>query len=170
MKKLLMLVILVVGGVYFYGRSLPREHKFTSSITLVQPQDTVWLVVRHVGATDTWWSDVKAVRRLSRTRESYEQNMGAAGMISVEIASEDPPKRLVTRILNDEQQDFGGTWTYVVRNTDSGAELTVTEEGWIASPFYRVIARISGQRRTLNSYLTSFGAHFGESVTPRERN
>lgn len=170
MKKLLMLVILVVGGVYFYGRSLPREHKVTSSITLVQPQDTVWLVVRHVGATNLWWSDVKAVRRLDRSKESYEQNMGTAGMISVEIVSEDPPKRLVTRILNDEQQDFGGTWTYVVRNTDSGTEVTVTEEGWIASPFYRVIAQISGPRRTLNSYLTSFGAHFGESVTPRERN
>ncbi|MDH5235121.1 MAG: SRPBCC family protein [Gemmatimonadota bacterium] len=169
MKKILILIVLLVGGVYFYGRSLPREHKVASSITLVVPVDTVWFMVRHPGASNTWWSDVKSVRRLDRPRESYEQNMGAAGIVSTEIVSEDPPRRLVTRILNDEQQDFGGTWTYVVRNTDSGTELMITEDGWIESPFFRVIAQISGLRRTINSYLTSLGAHFGETVTPRDR-
>ena len=162
--------MLVVGGVWWYGRSLPREHRLSSVITLVQPHDTVWRVVRSVGSYYVWWDDVKATRRLEFPRESYEQNLGAAGMLSEEIVREEPPRRFVTRILNLNQKNFGGTWTYSVRPTDSATEVMITEDGWIESPFYRVVARVRGHRRRMNSFLGSLGAHFGETVTPRDRN
>ncbi|MBL8996880.1 MAG: SRPBCC family protein [Gemmatimonadetes bacterium] len=170
LKKLVILAALVVGGVWWYGRSLPREHRLSSAITLVQPQDTVWRVVRSVGSYYAWWDDVKAVRRLEFPRESYEQNLGAAGMLSVEVVREEPPRRFVTRILNLNQEDYGGTWTYTVRLTEAGTEVMITEDGWVESPFYRVYANLRGHRRRMNSFLGSLGAHFGETVTPRERN
>lgn len=166
-KKVLILAVLLVGGLWFYGRSLPREHRASSAITLVALQDTVYSVIRHVGTSNLWWSDVRSVRRLPRPRESWEQNMGSGGMISVEVIAADPPRRMVTRILNDAQQGFGGTWTYDVRRTASGTEVQVTENGWVESPFFRVLAKFRGHHRTLTSYLSSLGAQFGESVTPR---
>jgi len=138
-------------------------------VTLVAPVDTVWDMVRHIGSSHLWWSDVKSVRRLDLRKESYEQNMGAAGIVSVEITSEEPPRRLVTTILNISQTKFGGSWTYDVRLTESGTEVTITENGWIDPPFYRVMAKVTGQHRTIVSYLSSLGAHFGETVTPRQR-
>lgn len=166
-KNLLILAVLVVGGVWFYGRSLPREHRVVSTVTLVAPVDTVYSVIRNVGSSYLWWSDVKAVRRLELRRESYEQNMGAAGMVSVEITSADPPRRVVMTILNLSQENFGGRSVYDVRLTTAGTEVTVTEEGWIDPPFYRVIAKVRGLHRTQTSFLASLGAHFGETVTPR---
>ena len=168
LKKLIVLGVVLVGGLWLYGRSLPREHRVSSLVTLVAPPDSVYRVIRNVAGTSRWWGDVQSARRLPLSRESYVQDMGAAGTISVEVISEDPPNRFVTRILNDTQQDFGGTWTYSVRRGESGTEVTITEDGWVATPFFRVISNLRGQRRTMISYLTSLGAHFGETVTPRD--
>ena len=169
-KKLLILAVLLVGGVWLYGRSLPREHRASSAITLVAHQDTVFALIRNLGTANSWWSDLRGVRRLTRARESWEQDMGASGKISLEVTAADPPRRMITTVLNDQQQDFGGTWTYDVRMFASVTEVQITENGWIESPFFRVVAKLRGHHRTLNSYLSSLGAHFGESVTPRRIN
>lgn len=169
-KKLLILAVLLVGGSWLYGRSLPREHRAVSAITLVAHQDTVFAVIRSVGTAHLWWSDVRSVRRLIRTRESWELNMGADGMLAIEVTAADPPRRVITTILNEQQHDFGGTWTYDVRMSASVTEVEITENGWIESPFFRVMAKVRGHNRSLNSYLSSLGAHFGESVTPRRVN
>jgi uncharacterized protein YndB with AHSA1/START domain len=166
-KKLFLFLVLLVGGVYFYGRSLPREHRASAAVTLVAPQDTVFAVVRHVGSSHLWWSDAKAVRRLDRPKESWELNMGAQGMVALEVSRVSPPTELVTTIINDDQQTFGGSWIYQVRQTGAGTEVVVTEEGWVDPPLFRVVQKLIGHHRTINSYLSSLGAHFGESVTPR---
>ena len=168
LKKLLVLGVVLVGGLWLYGRSLPREHRVASTITLVASPDSVYRTIRDIAGASRWWGDAISVRRLSRSRESYVQDMGAAGSVSIEVIAEDPPNRFVTRILNDDQQDFGGTWAYTVRRSESGTEVRITEDGWVATPFFRVIAKLRGQRRTMNSYLASLGAHFGETVTPRD--
>lgn len=167
-KKLLVLGVVLGGGLWLYGRSLPREHRVASVVTLVAPPDSVYRTIRDIAGSARWWGDVTSVRRLTRARESYEQDMGASGRISVEVISEDAPNRFVTRILNDSQQDFGGTWTYTVRRGESGTEVMITEDGWVETPFFRVFAKLRGQRRTMNGYLSSLGAHFGESASPRD--
>jgi hypothetical protein len=38
----------------------------------------------------------------------------------------------------------------------------------VESPFFRVVMKLrGGPHRTLDSYLRSLGAHFGETVSPR---
>ncbi|MHB1299145.1 MAG: hypothetical protein ACYC0B_11505, partial [Gemmatimonadaceae bacterium] len=62
----------------------------------------------------------------------------------------------------------GGRWTYAIVRTASGTEVTITETGWIEPPLYRVVMKVrGGPHRTLDSYLRSLGAKFGEIVTPR---
>ena len=167
-KKVVVLGIVAAGGVYMYGRSLPREHTVRSTVTIVSPPDTVFNVIRNIGTTNTWWSDMKSSRRLTSGRgEMWEENMGSAGMMKVMISRVVPGKSMVHTIVAEEGQGWGGTWTYQVDPTGAGTEVTITEAGYIDSPFYRVLMKLRGKHRTVDSYLTSLGAHFGEPVTPR---
>lgn len=172
MRFLIKLVIfggIVAGGLWFYGSTLPREHKASSSITLVATPEQVYAAARDIAQTPTWWRDVNAVRPLKgKRRESWEQEMKGAGPVQIEITSFVENQRLVTTILNDDQQDWGGRWTYAIVRTASGTEVTITETGWIEPPLYRVVMKVrGGPHRTLDSYLRSLGAKFGEIVTPR---
>lgn len=174
MKKFLIVAVLLVGGLWFYGRSLPREHEIRSSITITAPVDTVFKVVRSIGNQPVWWSDVKSVRALpGRRRESWEQNMGGGmGLVSIEVTSVNPGVGMTTTIITTEEegdgeQQWGGTWTYRVSQTASGTEVRIIEEGWVDPPFFRIVMKLRGKYRTVDSYLTSLAAHFDEVATPR---
>lgn len=174
MKKLLILVLLIGGGLWFYGRSLPREHTIESSITVTAPVDTVYKVVRSIGNQPIWWSDVKTVRVLpGRRRESWEQNMGGGmGLVAIEVTSENQGESMTTTIITtaEEQgseQQWGGTWRYRVSSTASGTRIQIIEDGWVESPFFRIVMKLRGRYRTVDSYLSSLAAHFGEVATPR---
>jgi uncharacterized protein YndB with AHSA1/START domain len=170
LKRLIILGLVLAGGLYLYGRSLPREHSVASTITLVVPVDSAYAVLRDIGGSARWWSDVQSVTRLVGTqRESWEEDMGSMGKVRIEVTSSVPPNRLVTTILNDTQQDWGGVWTYEIEASGSGTEVTITEDGWVASPFFRVVAKLMGHHRTMDSQLTSLAARFGETASPRHR-
>jgi uncharacterized protein YndB with AHSA1/START domain len=160
---------LLAGAAWFYGSRQPREHVATSVVTLVAPADTVYRLIRDIPSSAVWWDDVKTVRRLtSKARESWEQDMGARGKLQIQITSEVPGERLVTTILNDDQKDWGGKWTYSIRSTAEGTQVRITEEGWVEKPLFRVMSQLmGGPHKSLDSYLRSLGAHFGETVTPR---
>jgi uncharacterized protein YndB with AHSA1/START domain len=173
-KKFLLVAVLLVGGLWYYGRSLPREHSIKSSITITAPVDTVFKVVRAIGSQPVWWSDVKSVRPLlGRRRESWEQNMGGgAGLIAIEVTSVNPGVSMKTTIITSEEQDeadqdWGGTWSYRVIETSSGTQIQITEEGWVDPPFMRIVMKLRGRYRTVDSYLSSLAAHFGEVASPR---
>lgn len=167
-KWLSILALLGLGGAWLYGRGQPREHFATSSITLVAPADSVWKVVRNIEQLPRWWSDVKGVRRLGgQRRESWEQNMGPAGMVRVEVSRITPGRQMVLTVLNDEQQDWGGVWTYDVIPNASGTEVRITEEGWVDAPLVRAVMKLRGKYRVIDSYLRSLGAYFDETVSPR---
>lgn len=167
LKKLIVLVVLIGGGLWLYGRQLPREHSITSSIILVAPIDSVFGLIRAVGSQAAWWYDVKSVRPLmGKKRESWEQNMGDQ-LVQFEVTMVVPGSRMVTTILNDEQQDWGGTWQYRVFTSSAGTEVQITEQGWVEAPLFRVFMKLRGESRTVDSFLSSLGAHFGEVVTPR---
>ncbi|MCW5826711.1 MAG: SRPBCC family protein [Gemmatimonadaceae bacterium] len=172
MKTLIKLVILfaviVLGGAYLYGRGLPRDHIVSSNVLLVAPADSVYKVIRNIEATPSWWSDVKAVSRIQGApREAWVEDLGAAGKIEIEVTRAVQNVSMVVTILNAEEQGWGGVWYYEVRNTPAGTEVTITEEGFVDSPVFRTLMKLRGKHRTVDSYLRSLGAHFGEQVTPR---
>ncbi len=76
------------------------------------------------------------------------------------------PARLVTRIA-DERLPYGGTWTYEVEEDAGGSRVTITEDGEIYNPIFRVVSRFFlGYHATQRSYLRALGAKFGETVEP----
>jgi uncharacterized protein YndB with AHSA1/START domain len=168
LRTLIILAVVLGGGLYLWGRTLPREHTAASTITIVAPIDSVFAVLRNFGGSASWWNDVQSVRQLTgKVRESWEQDMGSYGVVQMEVLSASPPNRIVTQILNDEQQDWGGKWTYDISTNGSSTEVRITEEGWVASPFFRVISKLTGHHRTMNSQLSSLAARFGDMATPR---
>ena len=168
LKRLLIVGLVLAGGVWLYGRSLPREHRASSTVTLVASSDTVWKLIRNFSSHSEWWTNVKDATRLTgRPRESWEENMGPAGIIQLEVTSEVAGRKLVVTILNETQQDWGGVWTYDVVSTGAGTEVTITEDGWVASPFFRVVSKFMGRHRTIDSLLRALSDNFGEVATPR---
>ena len=167
-KTVLLVMFLAIGGAYLYGSRLPREHVVSSQLVLVAEADTVFTVIRNIGASSTWWSDVVAVERVKGApRETWREDMGASGSIEVEVTKVVPRRSMELTILNAEEQGWGGTWYYEVRATPAGTEVTLTEEGWVESPVFRALMQLRGKHRAIDSYLSSLGAHFGESASPR---
>lgn len=167
-KSVMVGMFLVIGGAYLYGSRLPREHTATSNLLLVAPPDTVFKVIRNIEASPTWWNDVVAVERIKgASKESWREDMGFLGSIEVEVSSVGPGHVMEVSVRNGEEQGWGGSWYYEVHDTPAGTEVTITEEGWAESPVYRALMKLRGRHRTMDSFLTSLGAHFGESATPR---
>lgn len=162
-------IIVLVGLLAIYGALLPRTHVASSSIVLKQPPDSVWPVIRDLGALPSWWRDVKRSVRLPDEggKERWEQQTGM-GPMSLEIAESLPPVRLVTRIIpRPGAADFGGTWTYEIAVAGGGSRITITEEGWVANPLFRFMSyKVFGLYGTMDGCLKALGSRFGESVQP----
>jgi uncharacterized membrane protein len=176
MKQWVRWALIAVGGVVALvaaaagiGVLLPRDHVASSTITLQQPADSVWRVVRDFAGMPFWWKDVTGMVRLpdAQGRERWRQE-STMGPMSLEISEDRPPQRLATRILPSEHAaSYGGTWTYEVAAADGGSRVTVTEEGWVANPLLRFVARtMLGPHTTMDSYLKALARRFGEAVEP----
>ncbi len=150
------------------GLLVPRDHVAGASITVRQPPDSVWKVIRDFGGVPQWWAEMKtSVRSADRDgHERWEQDVGGFTMALL-VESDEPPRRLVTRIDSPPGASFGGVWTYEVATTPDGSRVTVTERGWIANPIFRFMSRfIFGYYGSVEKYLRALGKRFGESVMP----
>jgi uncharacterized protein YndB with AHSA1/START domain len=171
LKWVLLLVGLLAALILFPmigGMFLPRGHTATSTITLAHPIDSVWGVVSNLTAYPSWWRDVKSMERIEDEAGgvSWLQRDAQGQELPIELQVSDPPDRLVTRIA-DDRLPFGGTWTYELESAPSGCRVTVTEEGEIFNPVFRVVARyILGYHGTVDRYLRALGARFGDTVVP----
>jgi uncharacterized protein YndB with AHSA1/START domain len=151
------------------GAMLPRDHVASSTIALRQPQDSVWRVVRDFAGLPSWWKELTASVRQPEVegRERWQQQYTTGPMV-LEIVEDQPPQRLVTRIVPSQgAASYGGTWTYEVAAANGRSRVTVTEEGWVANPLLRFVARtMFGPHTTMDSYLKALGGRFGEAVDP----
>ena len=158
----------VVAGAALIGALLPREHRASSQVTLRQSPESVWTVVRDLGRLPAFWSDLKATERLpdQNGNEAWAHTMKSGYRMPLEVMESTPPRRLVTRIASPPGAPFGGSWIYEIEAADGGSRITVTEQGWIANPVFRFVARVTGYYGTLDSYLTALGRRFGEEIRP----
>ncbi|MHB8839638.1 MAG: SRPBCC family protein, partial [Gemmatimonadaceae bacterium] len=130
-------------------------------------RDSVWTVLRNFGDYPKWHPDFKSSVKGER-REGHEVWVqDVAGMtMSIELLEVQQPSLLVTEVITDEKSAWGGVWTYDLAASGSGTEVTITEAGWVKSPFYRVMMKLMGTHSTMDGVLKHLGAKFGEQVTP----
>ena len=66
---------------------------------------------------------------------------GKNGEVTYRIERIEPDSKLVTRI-DDPSLAFGGAWTLDVKPAPDGASLTITEDGEIYNPIFRVMSKV----------------------------
>ena len=170
MRIALIVVLALVGlivVVLVIGSALPRQHRATSSITLRKSPEEVWTVIRDPGSLQGTWKELKSARRLpdQAGHEVWEQNAGGfpVRLIIEEAVS---PRRLVTRIDAPPDAAFGGSWTYQLEPSGAETRVTITEDGYVSNPLFRVMMYAMGVHRTADGYLKALGAKLGEAVQP----
>ena len=129
MKWMAIGVAVLVGLVVvvaIVGAILPRQHLASRTLRVQRTPQDIWPVV---------------------TR------LADASSVPVEIVESAPPHRLVTRVTAAEK-NFGGTWTIAIAPTPSGADVTITEDGWVANPIFRLVSRlVIGHHATMDRLL-----------------
>jgi len=168
-------VLIVIGGLAalvalmaLIGAFVSRDHRATSTISLRQPPDSVWKVVRDIGGAPAWFSAMEKSERLPDRdgHEVWHQKMSGFDVPIIVLESA-PPGRLVTQIDPAAGGAFGGTWTYELAPDSTGTRISVTEGGWISNPIFRFMSRVLfGYYGSLDKYLKALGTRFGETVHP----
>ena len=150
------------------GALLPKGHVAQRSADFSQPPERVWAAISDFAGQASWPRDVKAIERIGdRNGKAVWRETSAGGdVIPYETTELDPPRRLV-RTIADPKLPYGGRWIYEVAGAPTGARLTITEEGEVYNPIFRLVSRFMDMRATMDRYLVSLGEHFGERVVPR---
>jgi uncharacterized protein YndB with AHSA1/START domain len=170
--RTLLLALAIVAGalviLWLVGWWLPRSHRAASRIVLRHPPDMVWATIRNQQDVATWWPEVKKVERLPDQvgQERWRQTLGNNFTMILRIAESVPQQRMRTVIDADPGAPFGGVWIFELSPAGEGTELTITEEGWVANPFFRVFARLMGHHRTIDGYLAALARRFAETAQP----
>jgi uncharacterized protein YndB with AHSA1/START domain len=167
LKRVIGSLLVLFACVYAFGLTMPREHSGSSRIQLTVPRDSVWATLRNFGDYPKWDKDFKSSVR-GEPRHGHEVWVQEAGgmTMSLEFKEVRAPSRLVTEVITDEKSQWGGVWTYELTSTGSGTEITVTEDGWIKSPLFRVMMKVMGTHATMDGVLKNLAAKFGEMATP----
>jgi uncharacterized protein YndB with AHSA1/START domain len=156
-------LVAVVVLVVVIGALLPRDHVAAMSARIAGAPDAVWRTITDPGAFPTWRKDVTRVDLLPPTANGaswreYSRN----GTITMVIDASDAPRRLVTRIA-DENLPFGGTWEYrLVPATGGATMVTIVERGSVSNPLFRSVSRfVMGHTATIEAYLRALTTKYG---------
>jgi hypothetical protein len=116
----------VVAAIGIAGAMLPRSHRASRTLRTGRPPADVWTAV--IAAT-------------------------AASTVPADTIESRPPNRLVTKVKDTEKM-FGGTWTFDISPADRGSAVTITEDGWVANPIFRFMAKyVFGHHATMDATL-----------------
>ena len=135
-------LIVLVALVAVVGLFLPKGHQASRTVVYDAPPAAVYAAITDFAKFPEWRSGVKRVEMLpadggtTRFRED-----GPHGAITYKVERREPDATLVTRI-DDPSLPFGGTWTLEVKPVAQGTALTITEDGEIYNPIFRVLSKV----------------------------
>lgn len=145
----ILLTVLVLAGL-----TIPKAHRASRTTTLAAPPEGVFAIVSDFIRYPEWRSDVKSMVVDGQGGVGtmvYEE--GSHGPIPYRVEAHEPPSRLVLRIA-DPSLPFSGAWTYALRSSGAGTELTLTEDGEISNPIFRVMQKLFfSPYDTIDTYL-----------------
>ncbi len=160
----------LVGLAYAVGLTIPRDHTATSTITLATPRQQVWAAIVDVGAQPSWRTTLQSVTVEDSTPESMRwMEHGDYGEIPLRVVERVEPSRLVV-VIDSDDLPFGGRWIYQLEEADGGTRISITEEGSVYNPVFRVMSTLfMSEHATLDHFLTDLGSRFSQKVTPEHQ-
>jgi len=151
------------------GYLMPETHSASRTLVLQTPARTVWQRVSDLGGTPSWQPGVTSIRQDAPLNGNPVWIQDAEwGELPLEVVESRAPSRLVTRIAPEAiglaDLGFGGTWTWEVGASGLGTTVTITEDGVVSSPVYRVFMTLAGTDANLQATLEGLAASYGEEV------
>jgi Polyketide cyclase / dehydrase and lipid transport len=124
------------------GMFLPRGHRASRTIVYQAPPARVFATITDFARFPDWRSEVKTVELLGDDGRGLRfREDGKHGAVTYRVERRQPDSTLVTRI-DDPSLPYGGTWTLEVKPAPEGASLTITEDGEIYNPIFRVLSKV----------------------------
>lgn len=146
-------LLLLVAVAALVGMMLPKGHRASRTVVYAAAPQAVYGAITDFARFPEWRSGIKTVEILSdadgmtRFRED-----GPHGAIVYKVEQREPDARLVTRI-DDPSLPFGGRWTLEVKPVAGGTALTITEDGEIYNPIFRLLSKVVFSRYdTIDTY------------------
>lgn len=160
-------IIVALLLVALLGSLLPKQHSATRSVLLHKSPEIVYAVARDFESAPKWRADVRSVSAKTGAAGRIQfREEGKHGAVNYELTEEVPGRRMVTRIT-DTDLGYAGKWTYLFVAEGSNTRLTITEDGEVSNVIFRFLSRYAfGHTATIDTYLTSLGKQFGETVIP----
>jgi hypothetical protein len=164
--RILILLLVVCAIALAIGFALPAQQTHTRSIPLKQTPETIFTLLADLPNTPSWNPGVKKIDMLPPIdgKEASRQTLNGNTIITVITTESTSPNHLV-RTVGDTNGPFSGSWTYDIRATADGSEVSLTEEATIPNPIFRLMCQIFGPTKYLDENLTYLALHFGESPT-----
>ncbi len=165
MKKALMVagaLACLVLLVAIVGVFLPKGHSVSRTMRISKPPEAVWAVITDYAAMPSWRTGLAKIERLPDRggRPVWKETLDDLEL-PLEDTLVDPPRKLVRRIA-DPDLPFGGTWTYELAASPGGSTLTITEDGEIYNPLFRVVSRFTDPTGSIVVFLTALANKLGE--------
>lgn len=156
-----------VALLFLAGVVLPREHRARSCITLDQPAESLWVVMRDIGGTPAWWPELESATRNDSAGVERWTEVASGFTMVLRVEEVAPGEHFDTVIEAPPGAVFGGRWSYRIgERTGAGHAVCLTEEGWVANPLFRAISALTGHHGTLDSYLRALARRFGTTYVP----
>jgi uncharacterized protein YndB with AHSA1/START domain len=170
MKIIAYIVAVIIGLillVLIVGFTLPDTHVAMVRAQYRAPPDRVFAAIADVERGTEWRTGLQKVQVLARQPLRWREtaDWGTITFVRDEMV---PPARIVSRIA-DQDQGFGGTWTYQIAPGPgaTGSMLTITEQGSVSNPLFRFMSKfVFGHYRSLETYARDLATHLGETVEP----
>jgi uncharacterized protein YndB with AHSA1/START domain len=145
--------------VFLVGAFLPAGHSVTVARELAAPPEKIWDAITTVEDFPAWRPGVVRAESLEPIGgwPAWREE-GPDGTLTFAVAAVEPSRMLVTEIV-DEGLPFGGRWTYVLEPTATGTRVTITEDGFVYNPIYRIVSRFfMAYETTADTYLEALAA------------
>jgi len=124
------------------GSMLPKGHRASRTTTIGAAPAVVFGVITDFARAPEWRRDLKRVEIVADDgRGRIVREHGKQGIVPYRVEALDPPTRLVMRIA-DPKLPYGGSWTYELRAAGAGTEITITENGEVFNPIFRVMQKL----------------------------
>ncbi|HEY7474526.1 MAG TPA: SRPBCC family protein [Vicinamibacterales bacterium] len=135
-------LISFVAVLAIVGMFLPKGHRASRTTVYRAPPSRVFAIITDFARFPEWRSGVTTVELLGDDGRGlrFREN-GTHGAVTYRVERREPDSTLVTRI-DDPSLPYGGKWTLEVKPAPDGASLTITEDGEIYNPIFRVLSKV----------------------------
>jgi len=153
----------LIAVLWLIGMTIAQAHTASRSLQLKQPPEAIWRALTDYAAMPSWRSNLSAVDRLpdANGHEVWRETQKGGDAIPLETVEAVPPRRLVRKIA-DPNLPFGGTWTYELSPDGTGCTLTITENGEVYNPIFRVVGKFMDQSAHITEFLEALARKFSE--------